>query len=71
MLKAGWLESSFAEKGLGVLVDKLNLSQQCVFVAMTANTLGCTRTSIASRLREVILELCSALRPLLDCWVQF
>lgn len=51
MLRAGWWESSFAEKGLGVPVDKFNLSQQWVFAAMTANILGCSRKNIA-RLRR-------------------
>ena len=44
------LESSFAEKGLVILVDtKMTMSQQCTLAAKAAmGTLGCMRQSIAS-----------------------
>ncbi|KAM9608078.1 uncharacterized protein ACIBXB_000694 [Morphnus guianensis] len=67
------IESSPAEEDLGVLVDeKLNMTWPCALAAQKANhILGCIKISMASRSREGILPLYSALvRPPLQYCVQ-
>ncbi|KAK4821868.1 hypothetical protein QYF61_004345 [Mycteria americana] len=74
VLGATQLGSSLADKDLGMLVDtRLTMSQQCALGAKKVHGfLGCIGQSFASRWREVILPLCSALVwPHLECWVPF
>ena len=65
------LEISPVEKDLGVLVNKqLDMNQQCA-LAGKRPTVYCIKRGVASREREVIVPLCSALgRPRLDYCLQ-
>lgn len=58
---AGWRVAP-TERGLVVLIDKLNLSQHCALSVRKANhILECITPSIASRTKDGIVPLCSAL----------
>jgi len=65
-----WLESSLAERDLGLLVNR---RQKCALAAQRANrTPGCIKHSIRSQSRDGIIPLCSAsVRPHLECCVRF
>jgi len=69
-----WLESSPAERDLGVLdSSRVNRSQQRALAAQRANrVLGCVKHSVTGRSKLMIVPLYSALvRPHLEYCVQF
>lgn len=71
-LGADLLERSSAEKDLGVLDNRLSVSQQCALVAKANGILGHIKKNMTSRLRKGTLALYSALmRPRLNYYVQF
>ncbi|KAK4820177.1 LOW QUALITY PROTEIN: hypothetical protein QYF61_021449, partial [Mycteria americana] len=71
MLGVEWLESSSAEKELGVPVET-KLTQYGLVAKKANGILGYIRSRLAGRLREVILPLYLALvRPYLEYCVQF
>lgn len=52
--------------------EKLGVTQPCALTAQEANcVLGCPKSSVATRVREGALPLCSAfVRPHLECCIQ-
>ena len=59
-----WIESESVpvEKNLGLLGEKLNMSQQCEFAAQKANhVLGYIKINVTRKAREVIVPFCSIL----------
>ena len=74
MLGDNLLKCNYTGKDPGVLVDnRLAMSQECALEAKKAKSiLGCIKKSVASRPREVIYPLYSAvMRPYLEYCVQF
>ncbi|KAK4823185.1 hypothetical protein QYF61_027089 [Mycteria americana] len=64
-LESTWLESSSAEKDLGVLTEKLKINQQLDSVVVKAeHILGCINRIISSKSGGVIIPLYSAIARL-------
>jgi len=65
-----WTESSPVETDLEVLVDEKHIeTQQRMLAAQQASRiLGCIKSRVASRSREGILPLCSALESCVQLW---
>lgn len=65
MLGEELTESCPVQEELGIFIDeKLAMSRQCALVGKKANCiLGCIKTSMASRSRELILLLCCLETP--------
>lgn len=51
-VRAVW-KTVIQKKDTGIVLDKLNTSQQCMCVMKTSCMLGCSRKNVDSRLREV------------------
>ncbi|RMC07505.1 hypothetical protein DUI87_16979 [Hirundo rustica rustica] len=66
------IKSSPAKKDLRVLLDeKLDVTWQCALAAQnTSHVLGCTQSSVASRVREGNLPFSTLVRPHLECCIQ-
>ena len=67
-----WMESSPKEEDLGALGDgKVTVSQQCALTAQKATrVLGCTQSSVGSRVRGGFSPSAPLCETPLQCWVQ-
>ncbi|PKU48011.1 hypothetical protein llap_1720 [Limosa lapponica baueri] len=73
MLGAVQLENNFSEKELRILVNKLNMSQQCALdTKKSSSILSSIRQNITSTSRTLFLPvLLSANKTHQECWVLF